>query len=142
MNAAMRIMNVRMGAVTLLTMTLLITLMGALGVVWMRQQITRSADKIKYYEMELQEIDRKKAFVDTRIAKAHSPENLIQRLGNRLVAPKSRQVVWVNETFRGDSNVLEQDLPTAPSKAVAKLDQVLIDAVKARAKEVGLGTIH
>ncbi len=87
----------------LYAMSMLLVLMvvsGALSEVWLRQQISKSAQFQTELEHEIIELDRRQTYLESRIAQLHNPEQLKKRVKNRLNSPKKNQIVWVLEPKR------------------------------------------
>ena len=79
-----------------LLLLVLISAIGALGVVWMRQQVAGAAYRVKSLEQSLIEVDRKTRSLDAKIAAAHHPQYLKSRVGVTLNPPNDHQIVWVS----------------------------------------------
>ena len=81
---------------TLGMILLLVSAAGGLSLVWMRQEISRSAASIMAKENELAGIERTIRNIDSRIAAHHSPEALkafAARMNLGLISPKQAQIV-------------------------------------------------
>ncbi len=102
---------------------------GSLGVVWMRQQITRSANRIKTVERDLAESNRKNAYLAAKVAQAHNPEFLRARVGTALAAPKDKQVVWVRPTH----NVPRRNNGDLTAPFAVSFELALLDAERPNA---------
>ena len=74
-----------------------ITVGSAFGIVWMQQQISRTAQSTKQIEAELAEMVRKIGFLDERIAAIHQPVVLQGKVAGTLRPSMENQVVWVRE---------------------------------------------
>lgn len=81
----------------LMLLLLLASTIGALGVVWMRQQVAGVAYRVQSLEQSLVEVDRKNRSLDAKIAAAHHPQYLKHRVGATLSTPSNRQIVWVSQ---------------------------------------------
>jgi len=71
---------------------------GALGVVWLRQQISTLGEYSLKYEAQLREWERKTTFLENKVARATSLEYLEGRLaamGGGMGPPADEQVVWM-----------------------------------------------
>ncbi len=75
---------------------LLVSASGALGIVWMRQQIAGVAYRVKSLEHSLTEVDRKNRYLDAEIAATHHPQYLKRRVAATLRPPVDRQIVWIS----------------------------------------------
>lgn len=88
--------TIQLGLVVLSLIVFLFITGGALGVVWLRQQISRTAERCIAKEKELVIVQRKNAYLRTTIAQVHNPEYLKERLGAKLMVPSNKQIVWMN----------------------------------------------
>lgn len=77
---------------------------GALGVVWLRQQISRTADSCMIKEKELVVLQRKNIYLQSAIAQVHNPEYLKDRVGGKLSMPSKKQIVWVDPATLKEKN--------------------------------------
>jgi hypothetical protein len=89
----------------------------AFAIVWMQQQISRTAQSSKHLEAELAEMVRKIGFLDERIAAIHQPVVLQGKVAGTLRPSVDTQVVWVRE----------RKLPTGRAYAVAEPYEVSMD---------------
>ena len=112
----------RFGIVVLFVLALLLSSAGALGVVYLKQQISRSASDRKHLEQDLRELERKDTFLVSKIAQAHSPEFLKKHAKLALGPPQEQQVVWgtLESTRSGRDDVL-------PQPFVVTFDLALLD---------------
>lgn len=83
-----------MSLVVFTLLALLLTASAGLSVVWMRQQIMRTAQHAKTLEQQVAQVERKSSYLLSKIAEVHSPEFLKARTQGVLVAPTKSQVVW------------------------------------------------
>jgi hypothetical protein len=92
---------------TYLTILCVLIICGAsgIGMVWMRQQISRTADRIRTTEHQIAEVERRVRFLDERIAASTQPRNLQARVANRLRPAREDQVVFIQERYSGDAYV-------------------------------------
>lgn len=81
---------------TALAAVILITVMSAFVIVWLQQQISRTAQTSKSVESELSEILRKVAHLDAVIAARHQPAFLQGQVMGTLRPARDEQIVWVN----------------------------------------------
>lgn len=75
-------------------LALLLAASAGLGVVWMRQQITRTAHHVKTLEQQVAQVERSSSYLLSKIAEVHSPDFLKARTQGVLVPPSKEQVVW------------------------------------------------
>lgn len=89
---------------TYLTILCVLVICGAsgIGMVWMRQQISRTADRIRTTEQQIAEVQRRVQFLDQRIAASTQPRNLQAQVANRLRPARENQLVFIQERFRED----------------------------------------
>ena len=74
-----------------------ITVMSGFAIVWMQQQISRTAQNSKHNEAKLADTVRKLRFLDERIATMHQPVVLENKFAGTLRPSLDEQIVWVNE---------------------------------------------
>lgn len=86
----------QLGLVALSLVIFLLSTAGALGIVWLRQQISQTAESCLEKEKELAVLQRKNAHLRSTIAQMHNPEFLIEKLNSKLVQPNQKQIVWMN----------------------------------------------
>lgn len=81
-------------------LSVLISLIGGMSLIWTRVQIRKSADRIERTERVLTDLNRRIQQVDAQIAQAHQPERLIARVEGRMRPPEGRQIVWYRPAER------------------------------------------
>ena len=74
-----------------------ITVISGFAIVWMQQQIARTAEKSQEAEIRLAEIVRKLGYLDEQIATGHQPTMLQARVAATLRPSLENQMVWVQE---------------------------------------------
>lgn len=94
-----------------------VTVVSAFSIVWMQQQISRTAESSKKLESQLAETSRKLRFLDERIATYHQPVVLQGKVAGLLRPSVENQVVWVEE----------RQLPSGRSYAVSQPYEVSTD---------------
>lgn len=94
-----------------------ITVCSAFAIVWMQQQISRTAQSTKRIEADLAEMVRKIGFLDERIATLHQPVVLHGKVAGILRPSMENQVVWVRE----------QPSPTGRAYAISAPYDISID---------------
>ena len=77
----------------------------AFSIVWMQQQINRTAVHCQGIEREMEEILRKLRYLDERIASFHQPVALQARVAGRLRPAEVNQIVWVRPTVPEDRGI-------------------------------------
>jgi hypothetical protein len=73
-----------------------------IGMVWMRQQISRTADRIRTTEQQITEVERRVRLLDDSIATSTQPRYLQARVANRLQPARENQLVFIQERYRDD----------------------------------------
>jgi hypothetical protein len=89
----------------------------AFAIVWMQQQISRTAQESKSLEAQLAETSRKLQFLDERIAGFHQPIVLQGKVAGSLRPSMENQVVFVEE----------RELATGRAYAVVQPYEVSMD---------------
>ena len=89
----------------------------AFAIVWMQQQISRTAHSTNQLEAELAEMVRKIDYLDERIASLHQPVVLQGKVAGSLRPSQENQVVWVRE----------REMPSGRAYAVARPYEVSLD---------------
>ena len=80
----------------LLSLLLILAAFGGSSLVWLRQEISESAGRVRVFETDLAKLDRRFRYLEGKIAEIHQPEYLKRRshvLGMNLVQPARSQVV-------------------------------------------------
>ena len=101
----------RPGILVLVFTMLLVSVSGALGVVWLRQQISLSAYHCQELEQRVLEFKRKNDFLTAKIAEAHNPDFLKAHLKEQLSVPKHDQVVWADLRVEPFSKNIQDNQP-------------------------------
>jgi len=78
--------------------TIAITFGSGFGIVWMQQQISRTAKRSQQVESQLAETVRKLRYLDERIATMHQPIVLQGKVAGTLRPSLDNQIVWVRES--------------------------------------------
>lgn len=117
----------RQRMVVLILAMVAVTVISAFSIVWMQQQISRTAANSQKLEAQLSETLRKLRFLDERIATHHQPVVLQGKVAGLLRPSMEDQVVWVQE----------RQLPSGRSYAVSQPYEVssnlaLLDATSAQ----------
>jgi len=84
-------------AIPLIFLMVVITLSSAFYIVWVQQQISRTAQSSKLLEVHLAESCRKLRHIDERIARNHQPVVLQGKVTGILRPLVKKQVVFVRE---------------------------------------------
>ncbi len=72
-----------------------LTVVGALGTVFFRQEVMKKADQVKTLEVSLDKVERRNNYLAAKIAQVHTPEYLVGRASSTLSTPQKGQVVWI-----------------------------------------------
>ena len=99
-----------------------ITVTSAFAIVWMQQQISRTAQKSKEREAELAEMVRKLRYLDERIATLHQPVVLQGKVSGVLRPSVDDQIVWVNERSVASGRAYAVSQPYEVSMDLAFID--------------------
>ena len=99
-----------------------ITVGSAFAIVWMQQQISRTAQSTKHIEADLAEMVRKIGFLDERIATLHQPVVLQGKVAGILRPSMEDQVVWVREQISPAGRAYAVSAPYDVSIDIAMLD--------------------
>ena len=96
---------------------IVVTVGSAFSIVWMQQQISRSAQRIQSHESQYAESIRRISYLDQRIATMHQPVVLQGKVAGTLRPSMENQVVWVHE----------RSLPSGRAYAVAEPYEASMD---------------
>ena len=96
---------------------IVVTVGSAFAIVWIQQQISRTAQSSKALESQLAETSRKSRYLDERIAGYHQPVVLQGKVAGVLRPSVENQVVFVQE----------RQLATGRSYAVSQPYEVTMD---------------
>jgi len=102
---------------TLMALNLLTATAGGLGLLWMRQEISASADRIRTTQVALADCERRLQYVNVQIAEATSPEALkhrISELALNLQAPARDQTVYMAPLQQSKSTIDTFATPSEP----------------------------
>ena len=108
----------------ILLILLMVTLIvgSAFSIVWMQQQISRTAQSSKHFESQLAESSRKLRFLDERIAGYHQPVVLQGKVAGILCPSVEDQVVFVEERQLANGRAYAVSQPYEVSMDLALLD--------------------
>lgn len=81
----------------LIVVMIIITVFSGFAMVWMQQQISRTAQRSQQVESEMAEIGRRLSHVNEKIAMMHQPIVLQSKVANTLRPSLENQIVWVRE---------------------------------------------
>ena len=109
--------------VTLLILAMItVTVGSAFAIVWMQQQISRTAQSSKHFESQLAETSRKLRYLDERIAGNHQPVVLQGKVAGILRPSVEDQVVFVEERQLATGRAYAVSQPYEVSMGLALLD--------------------
>jgi len=99
-----------------------VTVVSGFAIVWMQQQISRTAKHSQKVEAQLAETVRKLRYLDERIATMHQPVVLQGKVAGTLRPSLENQVVWVRENYLPSGRVYAVSQPYEASMDLAFLD--------------------
>jgi len=102
--------------------TITLSVGSGFAIVWMQQQISRTAQESKSLEAQLAEVTRKLRFLDERIAGFHQPVNLQGKVAGSLRPSVEDQVVFVEERQMATGRSYAVSRPYEVSMDLALLD--------------------
>ena len=108
--------------ILLILVMVTVILSSAFSIVWMQQQISRTAQSSKHFESQLAETSRKLRFLDERIAGYHQPVVLQGKVAGILRPSVEDQVVFVEERQQANGRAYAVSQPYEVSMDLALLD--------------------
>ncbi|MBN1403352.1 MAG: hypothetical protein JW942_02640 [Opitutales bacterium] len=102
---------------TLMALNLLTATAGGLGLLWMRQEISASAERIRETQLAINDTERRLQYVNVQIAEATSPEALKRRISElalELKAPTGTQTVYMAPLPEAAQDALPMAAPAEP----------------------------
>ena len=99
-----------------------VTFSCAFAIVWIQQQISRTAQSSKHFESQLAETSSKLRYLDERIAGYHQPVVLQGKVAGILRPSVEDQVVFVNERQLATGRAYAFSQPYEVSMDLALLD--------------------
>ena len=109
--------------IILLILTMVTAILAsAFTIVWIQQQISRTAQSSKHFESQLAETSRKLRFLDERIAGYHQPVVLQSKVAGILRPSVEDQVVFVEERQFATGRAYAVSQPYEVSMDLALLD--------------------
>jgi len=108
--------------VVLILAMIAVTVGSAFTIVWMQQQISRTAQQSQALEAQLAETTRKLRYLDERIATVHQPVVLQGRVAGVLRPSTDNQIVWVREQSFGTDRAYAAVEPYEASMDLALAD--------------------
>ena len=108
--------------IPLILMMVVTTVSSAFYIVWVQQQISRTAQSSKQFEALLAESTRKLRYLDEQIASNHQPVVLQGKVAGILRPSVKKQVVFVRERELATGRSYAISQPYEDSKGLAVLD--------------------
>ncbi len=99
-----------------------VTVSSGFAIVWMQQQISRTAKRSQEVESQLAETVRKLRYLDERIATMHQPVALQGKVSGTLRPSLDNQIVWVRESNAPTGRAYALSEPYEASMDLAFLD--------------------
>ena len=99
-----------------------VTVGSGFAIVWMQQQISRTAKRSQQVELQLAETVRKLRYLDERIATMHQPVVLQGKVAGTLRPSLDSQIVWVRESNVPTGRAYAVSQPYEASMDLAFLD--------------------
>jgi hypothetical protein len=99
-----------------------VTVGSGFAIVWMQQQISRTAKRSQQVEAQLAETVRKLRYLDERIATMHQPVVLQAKVAGSLRPSLDNQIVWVRESNVPTGRAYVVSQPYEASMDLAFLD--------------------
>lgn len=99
-----------------------IAVSSAFGIVWMQQQINRTAQNCQQVERDMEETMRRLRYLDERIASIHQPVILQGKVAGVLRPSLEKQFVWVREQEVATGRSYAEAMPYEVSMDLAFLD--------------------
>lgn len=112
----------RKHVIALILTMVVVTVGSAFAIVWMQQQISRTAQSSKQLESKLAETSRKLRYLDERIAGYHQPVVLQGKVAGVLRPSVEDQVVFVEERQLPGGRIYAVSQPYEVSMDLALLD--------------------
>lgn len=112
----------RKHVIVLILAMVTVTVSSAFAIVWMQQQISRTAQSSKQLESQLAETSRKLRYLDERIAGFHQPVVLQGKVAGILRPSVEDQVVFVQERQLASGRAYAVSQPYEVSMDLALLD--------------------
>jgi hypothetical protein len=112
----------RKHVIVLILSMVAVTVGSAFAIVWMQQQISRTAKDSKQLESQLAETSRKLRYLDERIAGYHQPVVLQSKVAGILRPSVDAQVVYVQEHQLASGRSYAVSQPYEVSMDLALLD--------------------
>ena len=101
---------------------IVVTVFSGFAIVWMQQQISRTAQRSQQVESEMAEIDRKLSYVNEKIANMHQPIVLQSKVADTLRPSLENQIVWVRERETLSGRTYATILPYSTSSDLALMN--------------------
>ena len=103
---------------------IVVTVCSGFAIVWMQQQISRTAQRSQQVESEMAEISRRLSYVNEKIATMHQPIVLQSKVSDTLRPSLENQIVWVRELEDVNGRNYATILPYSTSSDLALLNRI------------------
>ena len=100
------------------------TVFSGFAIVWMQQQISRTAERSQQVESGMTEVVRRLSYVNEKIATIHQPIVLQSKVANTLRPSLENQIVWVREREALNGRTYATVLPYSTSSDLALLNNL------------------
>ncbi len=101
---------------------IVVTVFSGFAIVWMQQQISRTAQRSQQVESEITEINRRLSYVNEKIATIHQPIVLQSKVASTLRPSLENQIVWVRERKATSGRTYATILPYSRSSDLALMN--------------------
>ena len=108
----------------LIIVMIIVTVFSGFAMVWIQQQISRTAQRSQQVESEMAEISRRLSYVNEKIAMMHQPIVLQSKVANTLRPSLENQIVWVRERESLNGRSYATILPYSTSSDLALLNNL------------------
>lgn len=108
----------------LIIVMIVVTVFSGFAIVWMQQQISRTAQRSQQVESEMAEISRRLSYVNEKVATVHQPIVLQSKVASTLRPSLENQIVWVREREAGSRRSYATILPYSTSSNLAVINRV------------------
>lgn len=96
-----------------------VTVFSGFAMVWMQQQISRTAQRSKQVESEMAEVGRRLSYINEKVAMMHQPIVLQSKVADTLRPSLENQIVWVREREALNGRSYATILPYSTSSDLA-----------------------
>ncbi|MGK0176980.1 MAG: type II secretory pathway pseudopilin PulG [Lentimonas sp.] len=108
----------------LIVIMIVATVFSGFAIVWMQQQISRTAERSQQVESGMTEVVRRLSYVNEKIATMHQPIVLQSKVANTLRPSLENQIVWVREREALNGRTYATVLPYSTSSDLALVNNL------------------